>query len=255
MEMMEMAAMNGANQPGALNISLEDFFQLRPETSIDRDGVGHVWMHGMMLSKPEPILEKLGLATSYETLTNDFENLGEEAVAVMLHSNSPGGSVVGLSEAAGAFAALSAARGIPTAAHSEFATYSAAYYIASGADNISAEPSAGTGNIGTILAYADESGFWDAMGVKFEAIANDGADLKSTFHTTSPMMTESQRSNLQEGVNQRAGEFQTHVLSHRSVDPEVFRAGWYSGQQAVDLGLGDGIMSAEAARQQLLERI
>jgi ClpP class serine protease len=76
------------------------------------------------------------------------------------------------------------------------------------------------------------------MGVEFHCMTNEGADLKGTFRD-SPM-TDSQREFLQEQLNEHGAAFRETVEGNRAgIDPEVFRAGWYSGEKAVELGLID----------------
>jgi ClpP class serine protease len=48
---------------------------------------------------------------------------------------------------------------------------------------------------------------------------------------------------LQESANQHGETFQAFVSERRpDINEEVFRAGWYSGQRAIDLGLADEII-------------
>ena len=89
-----------------------------------------------------------------------------------------------------------------------------------------------------------------AMGLSQEVITNEQADLKGTFRD-SPMTAE-QRQFLQEEVNAMGKQFKQHVEAQRDVDPEVFRAGWYSGERAQDLGLIDAISSYDYAHATIL---
>ena len=68
-------------------------------------------------------------------------------------------------------------------------------------------------------------------------------------------MTDAQREFLQEEINAHGEQFRNHVESNRSVDPEVFRAGWYQGDRAQSLGLVDAISSYEYARQTIIKGI
>jgi len=106
------------------------------------------------------------------------------------------------------------------------------------------------GNIGTVLSWIDDSALMAAMGLSQEVITNDQADLKGTFRD-SPMTAE-QREFLQEEVNAMGDQFKHHVESQRQVDPEVFRAGWYSGDRAQSLGLIDAISSYDYAHATIL---
>jgi len=78
------------------------------------------------------------------------------------------------------------------------------------------------------------------IGIEPKAITNEGATLKSTFHLEP---NAEQLAFLQESANQFGDAFKAFVSERRSdIDEEVFRAGWYSGQRAIDLGLADEII-------------
>jgi protease-4 len=188
-----------------------------------------------------PIYEKLGLVTCYDTIGAEIDfviNAG--ANAIVLHINSPGGTVSGVAEGA----AMIVDCAVPIVAHCKGLACSAAYYLAAGCTEIIATPSATVGNIGTILSWADCSEFWREAGIEFKALTNEGADLKSTFHLEP---NEAQLAFLRDDINRCGSEFKAHVSAHREVDEEVWRAGWYSGEQAGILGLIDGIGSAADA--------
>jgi ClpP class serine protease len=91
------------------------------------------------------------------------------------------------------------------------------------------------------MAWSDDNPAWEAMGVEFHVMTNEGADLKGTFRD-SPM-TDSQREFLQEQLNEHGAAFRATVEGNRpNIDSEVFRAGWYSGEKALSLGLIDTIL-------------
>lgn len=229
-------------------ISFADFFELRPESLKDEESIGHVWIHNALLDACPPIYEKLGLVTRYETIQSDIKDLIESgAQAIVIHVGSPGGTVSGNVECADFISSLS----IPVVAHVHGLACSAGYKLIAGADAIVANPSATVGNIGTILSWQDCSEFWKSNGIEFKALTSEGADLKSTFHLEP---NEEQTQFLQESINEAGEQFRNHVITGRaaagaSLDDEVWRAGWYSGEHAGELGLIDGIGSAEDAKQ------
>lgn len=88
--------------------------------------------------------------------------------AVVLDVDSPGGEVYGVSEAA---AAIRAARGgKPLIAVVNHMAASAAYWLASQADEIVSTPSGMSGSIGAFVAYLDQSAAMEKAGVKVEVI-------------------------------------------------------------------------------------
>ena len=225
-----------------LDIELADCFELRPETVTTPNGTAIVHVHNALVDSCCPIYEKLGMVTCYETIMDDIEDeLEEGAKRVLLVVNSPGGTVTGLREVSEFIENLS----VPSLAYCKFAC-SASYYVSASCSNgIIASPSAMIGNIGTILSWADTEKFWEMMGVEWKALVNKGADLKSTFHLEP---NEIQLKFLQDSINEAGEQFQNHVLKHRpNIDPEVWRAGWYSGEHAGLLGLSDAMATFDQA--------
>lgn len=249
-----LAALDVPEKSNTLNISIEDFYELRPETVMDADGIAHIHVHAALVDTCPPIYEKLGLVTRYATLRGEIAAcMNQGAKAILFHVDSPGGTVSGNVETASMIADLA----VPTAAYCSGLACSAAYKISAGCDVIIASESAQVGNIGTILSWADCSEFWRENGIEFKALTSEGADLKSTFHLE-PNAT--QLAFLQEGINEAGRQFREHVTAGREaagavLDDEVWRAGWYSGQRAGELGLIDGIGTAEDARQYLISRL
>lgn len=248
-----LAALDVPEKSNALNITTEDFFELRPEPSIT-DEIGHVFIQGMLVSSCPPIYEKLGLAVCYPTIQREISGLIDSGVAaIVFHVDSPGGTVAGNIELAKFIQAMT----VPTASHCHGLACSAAYKLVSATGFIVANESAQVGNVGTIMSWADCSEFWASNGIEFKALVSEGAELKSTFHLEPD---ETQLAFLQESIDEAGGAFREFVSSGRSkagatVDPEVWRAGWYSGEHALSLGLIDTIGPAQDAVDYLRETI
>lgn len=224
-----------AHARSEISIEFSDFFELRPESYLTKKGTAVIHVHGALVDSCPPIYEKLGLLTRYETIRDDISDMNERGASRFVFViNSPGGTVSGLRELGRDISNITS----PTMAYCKFAC-SAAYYTACSADFIVASPSATVGNIGTILAWADVDGFWEKIGVVFKALVNDGADLKSTFHLEPDS---GQLEFLQDKINRMGGEFREQAEANRPfLSEEVFRAGWYSGEQAGELGLIDAM--------------
>lgn len=232
----------------------DDFYNKRRPMSIGGDRIATIHIVGALMAKCPPIYEKLGLATRYSTIIEEIDAaVSQGARAILFCIASPGGTVSGNIEAAQAIAAL----GIPTASHCVGMACSAAYKLAAGTGAIIASPSAEMGNIGTIMSWGDCTEFWKNNGIEFKALVNEGADLKSTFHLEPD---EAQIEFLQESINEAGREFRQHVEAGRekagaAVDAEVWRAGWYHGRRAGELGLIDATGSEEEARGWLAARL
>lgn len=224
----------------------EQFYTLRNPMVMDANGIAHIEIRGALLFKCPPIYEYLGLATRYNTIiAESLEAKESGAKGVLYHVDSPGGTVAGVIEAGDAIRTL----GIPTASYCAGLACSAAYWLVSQTGQIIASPSATIGNIGAIISWADCDKFWADMGITFKALVSEGADLKSTFHLEPD---EAQLVFLQESIDMAGESFRNHVIEGRTnagatLDPEVFRAGWYSGDMAIQLGLADGIATRTEA--------
>lgn len=214
---------------------LSDFVTSRQSAAITDDGTAIVHVSGALADKAPPIWEKLG-HTDYRSVRDEVSSaMDSGASSIHLAIDSPGGAVAGLAETADAIS--EAARHVPVTAHCDGMACSAGYWLASTADSISASPSAEVGNIGVVLVHYDDSEFLSSLGVEVNVMTNEGADLKGTFRER---LTESQSAFLQESLDHTGSEFRQQVEGSRNnIDPEVFRAGWYSGQKAQDLGLID----------------
>ncbi|WP_035606222.1 S49 family peptidase [Haloferula sp. BvORR071] len=252
MNLFEITTEGAANlrarlQQAKEGLDLSYFVNKRPTFSMDETGIAHVWVHGPLLQDAAPVEKDLG-ATDYGDLAAEIS--AEGAKAILLHVDSPGGTVAGCIEVAQLIAEAS----VPVVAFVHGMACSAAYKIACGADYMVASPSATVGNIGTILVYADTSAMMANLGVSLNAITNEGATLKATGHLDS--LTEEQKQFLQDGINEAGKEFQDHVAANRpGIDPEVWRAGWYSGNRALSLGLVDELGSEATAVERLRELV
>lgn len=230
----------------------EQFYTLRKPMHMDADGIAHVEIRGALLFRCPPIYEYLGLATRYETIIcESLAAKDQGAKGVMYHVDSPGGTVAGVIECGQAISSL----GIPTIGHCCGMACSAAYWLVSGMSQIIASPSATIGNVGAIITWADCDKFWADMGITFKALVSEGADLKSTFHLEPDDV---QVEFLQESINSAGEAFRNHVTEGRAnagatLDPEVFRAGWYSGDKALALGLADAIATRAEAGDAMIE--
>ena len=156
---------------------------------------------------------------------------------IIFKVNSPGGSVVGCQETAEIISACP----VPICAEVDGYACSAAYWLASQCDVIAATASSVVGNIGAITSWQDWTKFFDEKGVKDKALVSEGASLKSTFHLEpSP----EQVAFLQDQIDCAGEAFRNSVKSGRSkagveIQEEVWKAGWYSGENALNLGLID----------------
>jgi ClpP class serine protease len=195
-------------------------------------------------------LEKICGATDYldiQQITDDA--IKRNAKGILYNFDSSGGMVRGCEDLAHYISKLP----IPTQAYTDSRCNSAAYWLASACNEIMASSSSDVGSIGVILPWVDKSKVWEVEGLKYDPLINEGADLKAAG--SGPSLTDVQKRYLQESVNYVGEKFQQFVNDHREVKPIVFRAGTYFGDQAVKIGLVDGVGSYDDAYKALLTRV
>lgn len=231
------------------DLSLKDFITARPSMRIDRAGVAHIHILGPIGKGLSKIERACGL-TGVEQVQRDLDNAEEEgARAVMLHINSPGGTITGVPELAERIATFDG----PVLAYTDDLMASAAYFLAAGADMIVASESAEVGSIGVFIPWVD---FADALaeeGLKPDPIVNTGGDLKAIGFTG--RLSDAHRQALQEDVDDSFARFQGHVLSFREVDPSAMRGWVMNGDRAVRANLIDFVGSETEAYDALLAKL
>ena len=226
----------GAAMVDDLRDMLAVYINQRQEMTLD-DGIATIHAYGPMIQDGSPLDLALG-RTGYEEIISDIQtaNASGGAKAIIMVADTPGGMVDGIKETVAAMDASI----IPIYGYNAGSATSAGYYLLAGTEHITVSESSQTGNIGTVLAWLDDSAFMESLGFKMEVMTNEGADLKGTFRDDP--MTDSQREFLQDGLNQVGAEFHEHVFSHRpQVSQEVTRAGWYSPEDSIALGLADEV--------------
>jgi signal peptide peptidase SppA len=180
---------------------------------------------------------------SYQSLTEQFRSLvGDPDIdAIVLDVDSPGGSVSGVDELADAIYQARGTKPITAVANSLMA--SAAYWVASAADEIVATPSAMLGSIGVMAAHEDRSAMMEKLGVDMTIVS--AGKYKAENNPFEPMSDEG-RAEIQKRVNESYGRFVNAVARHRGVFAETVRDGFGEGrvvgaEEAVALGMADRV--------------
>lgn len=186
--------------------------------------------------KPPLTLE--GIAS---TLERAFARKGVAAVALIV--NSPGGAAVQSALIHARIRALSAEKNIPVYVFCEDVAASGGYWLACAGDEIYADASSIVGSIGVIAAGF---GFVEAirkLGVERRVhTAGESKSILDPFQPEKPEDVERLKG-LQRDVHE---EFKTLVRTRRhgklkADDSELFSGAFWSGRQALTLGLIDGI--------------
>lgn len=169
----------------------------------------------------------------------------EEVDAIVLDVDSPGGQVGGVDELS---QEIYEARGDkPIVAVANNLAASAAYWIASAADELVVTPSAEVGSIGVFAMHQDVSALLEREGMKVSLIA--AGKYKVEGNPFEPLDDES-RAAIQERVDDYYGMFIAAVARNRGVNRSAVRGGFGEGRvvgakQAVSLGMADRIATLD----------
>lgn len=178
-------------------------------------------------------------------LTRAFE--AENSKAVLLKINSPGGSPVQSNQVYNAIKRL-------RAEYPDKKVYAAitdvgasgAYYIASAADEIYADPASIVGSIGVIMAGFGLEEAADKLGVERRVLtAGNNKAIMDPFSPVRP----ADRKHMKAMLNEIHQQFITAVRNGRgdrlkeAENPEIFSGLFWTGERAETMGLIDGLKS------------
>lgn len=186
----------------------------------------------------------LGSETLVEQLRDARDD--DDVQAVILRVDSPGGSVEASDRIWQEIERVRAAKPVIVS----MGTYAASggYYISCNADSIFADAATLTGSIGVFAGKLDWSGLYDKIGLHREFITRgENALLFSDAATFSP----AQRAMFQAQLDRFYERFLAKVAAGRRLDRDAVHAvaqgRVWTGQQAADLGLVDGVGGLERA--------
>ena len=172
------------------------------------------------------------------SMRSAFEDHGAQAVVLLI--NSPGGSPVQAGIINDEIKRLKAKHNKPIYAVVEESAASAAYYIAVAADRIYVDKASIVGSIGVLMDGFGFTGLMDKLGIERRLMT--AGENKGFLDPFSPQ-TERQRVYAQAMLDQIHRQFIEVVKAGRGQrlkeNPEMFSGLFWSGQQAVELGLAD----------------
>ncbi len=178
----------------------------------------------------------------------------DAAKAVVLLINSPGGSPVQAGMINDEIIRLKEKHKKPVYAVVEESCASAAYYIAVAADEIYVDKASIVGSIGVLMDSFGFTGLMDKLGVERRLMT--AGENKGFLDPFSPQ-TEKQRAFAQGMLNQIHTQFIDTVKKGRGKrlkeTPEMFSGLFWSGQQAIDLGLADQLGSLDFVAREVVK--
>lgn len=181
-----------------------------------------------------------------------FEDSGSRAVVLLI--NSPGGSPVQAGIINDEMARLKAKYDKPLYAVVEESCASAAYYIASAADEIFVDKASIVGSIGVLMDGFGFTGVMDKVGVERRLLT--AGENKGFLDPFSPM-SEKQHEYAQKMLDQIHAQFIGVVKKGRGdrlhETPEIFSGLFWTGQQAIELGLADKLGSVDYVAREVVK--
>jgi signal peptide peptidase SppA len=216
-------------------------------------GVAVLPLHGVIMPKASMMSEMSG-GTSIERFRGQFrEAMGRKDISsIVLDVNSPGGMVDGVPEMA---AEIRAARGTkPIVAVANTEASSAAYWLASQADEFVATRSGRVGSIGVFAAHEDESAKAEAEGVRTTLVS--AGRYKTEGNPFEPL-TDEAKAHMQSMVDEYYGMFVADVAAGRGIDVGDVRTGYGEGREvtastALNTGMIDRVASTEEIVSEML---
>ncbi|MDB5743221.1 MAG: peptidase [Polaromonas sp.] len=185
-------------------------------------------------------------------LRTAFEDAGSKAIVLLI--NSPGGSPVQAGMMNDEILRLKAKHKKPVYAVVEESCASAAYYIAVSADQIFVDKASIVGSIGVLMDGFGFTGLMDKLGV--ERRLQTAGENKGFLDPFSPQ-SDKQRAFAQGMLNQIHQQFIAVVKAGRGArlkeTPEMFSGLFWSGQQAVELGLADHLGNLEYVAREVVK--
>lgn len=182
-----------------------------------------------------------------------FEDDGAKAVVLLI--NSPGGSPVQAGIINDEIKRLKAKYKKPVYAVVEETCASAAYYIAAATDKIFVDKASIVGSIGVLMDGFGFTGTMEKFGVERRLIIS--GENKGFLDPFSPV-NDAQRAHAQQLIDQIHEQFINVVKTGRGDrlklnTPGLFSGLFWSGQQAIDLGLADQLGNVDYVAREIVK--
>ncbi|MDM0040198.1 S49 family peptidase [Variovorax sp. J22G21] len=182
-----------------------------------------------------------------------FEDDGAKAVVLLI--NSPGGSPVQAGIINDEIKRMKAKYHKPVYAVVEETCASAAYYIAAATDKIFVDKASIVGSIGVLMDGFGFTGTMEKLGVERRLIIS--GENKGFLDPFSPM-NDAQRAHAQKMIDQIHDQFIDIVKTGRGdrlklQTPGLFSGLFWSGQQAIELGLADQLGNVDYVAREVVK--
>lgn len=227
-----------------------------PKSAATTGGIAVIPVYGI-ISPRMNLLTAMSGGTSTDQLAAQIDEAVKSAdiKGIVLDVSSPGGNVYGVPELASRIYKSRGQKRIVAIANYQMA--SAAYWIASAADEIFMPPSAEAGSIGVVAQHIDLSKAYEAEGVKVTLIHYGKNKVEG--NDAEPLGDEA-RAYLQSRVDEYGRMFDKAVAQHRNVSVETVQDSFGQGRmfgakEAVRVGLADKIGTLQDAIDRAGQRL
>lgn len=223
------------------------FGRSQPSTDLSRDHTAVVEIKGEIADGADASAERIVAA-----MKSAFEE--DTAKGVVMLINSPGGSPVQAGIINDEIRRLKALHKKPVYAVVEESCASAAYYIAVAADQIYVDKASIVGSIGVLMDGFGFTGLMDKLGVERRLMtAGSNKGFLDPFSPQSP----GQKDHAQAMLNQIHQQFIQTVKAGRGSRlkemPDMFSGLFWSGQQAIELGLADKLGNLDYVAREVIK--
>ncbi len=232
------ARMNGV-QADAHKIAEIEAARRRP---VRKGRVAVLPLFGAISHRANSVQSSFG--TSAETYGRDFDDLmaSPEVGGIILDVDSPGGSVSGIPELAEKIRGARG-QGKQIVAVANAGAFSAAYWIATAADELIVTPSGMVGSVGVVSTHVDQSKALEDQGLKVTYIT--AGKYKVEGNATEPLEAEA-LAELQANVDRYYGMFVDALAKNRDTTAAKVRR---------DFGEGRIVSPKQAAENNMADRV
>lgn len=211
----------------------------RPPATEIGNGIALVPVCGI-IGKRLSFLEMICGGCDLDYVTAALTEADEDADVhtIILDFNSPGGLYTGLPEAAALIADIAKRKTVIS--FTDVFCCSAAYWLASQANEFYCTHSACVGSVGGFVAAADTSGEWEKEGIVLELFRS--GDLKA-IGIDGKKWEQNERDYIQARVDKQCAEFRADVQKGRgSISSGVMQGQSFDGDEAVPIKLVDSLV-------------
>jgi len=239
---------DGVQMPSSQFKAMADSFGGRDDSTPYQviDDVAIINLSGTLVHKSSGIDALSGMA-GYNALANQLALAIDDPKVrgIMLDCDSPGGEVSGCQALADKISNSTK----PVIAHANEMAASACYWLASAADELYLSETATVGSIGVLMAHADKSKAMTDQGVTVTLIYSGAHKVDGNPYEA---LSDDVKAKFQADIDSIRMLFASTVATNRGMTTDAVlatEAQVYRGQDAVNVGLADAVMSFDDALQ------